>query len=59
MSSKLITRIAALVVAVTIPLGATASSAHAATTSPYVVTGGDNDGAIGFTAYSPYRSSWS
>jgi hypothetical protein len=59
MSSKLIRRIAALVVAVLIPFGATASSAHAATSTPYVVTAGDNDGAIGFTPYAPYRSSWS
>jgi hypothetical protein len=63
MSSKLTRRIAALVVAVLIPFGASASSAHAATFSPasstYVVTAGDNDGGIGFTPYAPYRSSWS
>ena len=51
MSSNLIRRIAAIVVAVVIPLGATASSAHAASWSHHsqarVVT------------YSLDRSSWS
>jgi hypothetical protein len=60
MSSKLIRRIAALVVAVVVPFGATASSAHAATWSPapQVVTTDDAAG-IGFTAFAPARSSWS
>jgi hypothetical protein len=60
MSSKLIRRIAALVVASVIPFGAAASSAHAATWSPapQVVTA-DQDSGIGFTAFAPARSSWS
>jgi hypothetical protein len=63
MSSTLTRRIAALVVAVLIPLGATASSAHAADWSPapqsHVAVAGDDDGTVGFTPYAPYRSSWS
>jgi hypothetical protein len=60
MSSTLIRRIAALVVATVIPLGAGASSAHAAPWSPapQVVTA-DDDAGIGFTAFAPARSSWS
>jgi hypothetical protein len=60
MSSKLIRRIAALAVAVLIPFGATASSAHGATWSPAphasVVTADDG---VGFTTFSLSRSSWS
>jgi hypothetical protein len=62
MSSKLIRRIAALVVAVLIPFGAAAPSAHAADLSPAPqtqVSTGDDGGAVGFSAYSLWRSSWS
>jgi len=63
MSSTLIRRIAAVFVAVALPFGAAASSAHAADWSPaphvYVATAGDNDSGVGFTTYAPCRSSWS
>jgi hypothetical protein len=64
MSSTLIRRIAAVFVAVAIPFGATASSAHAADWSPapqaHVVTADDgNDRGIGFTPHALFRSSWS
>ena len=63
LSSNLIRRIAAVLVATVIPCGAAASSAHAASWSPqpqaYVVTAGDDDAGIGFTAFAPARSSWS
>jgi hypothetical protein len=62
MSSKLIRRIAALVVAVLLPLGAAAPSAHAADWSPAPQTqvfAGNDGGGVGFTTYSLWRSSWS
>jgi hypothetical protein len=64
MSSTLIRRIAAIFVAVAIPFGATASSAHAADWSPaphahVVVVGDDNDSGPGFTPHALFRSSWS
>jgi hypothetical protein len=62
MSSHLIRRIAAVLVATVIPFGAAASSAHAASWSPQpqanMVPAGDDAG-IGFTAFAPARSSWS
>jgi hypothetical protein len=66
MSSNLIRRIAAVLVATVIPFGAAASSAHAAAWSPQaqaqaqasVVSAGDDAG-VGFTTYSLGRSSWS
>ena len=59
MSSTLIRRIAALLVATVIPLGAAAADAHADTWSPQarVITAGDGDTA--FVAFSFDRSSWS
>jgi hypothetical protein len=61
MSSNLIRRIAAVLVATVIPFGAAASSAHAASWSPQpqasVVTA--DDAGVGFTTFSPGRSSWS
>jgi hypothetical protein len=63
MSSNLIRRIAAIVVATVIPFGAAATSAHASTWSPapheYVVTGDDGGGSVGFTPIGLWRSSWS
>ena len=62
MSSNPIRRIAALVVAIIIPFGAAAPSAHASTWwhAPHanVVTSDDHTGP-GFTHYAPARSSWS
>jgi hypothetical protein len=62
MSSKLIRRIAAIAVAVLIPFGAAAPSAHAADLSPAPQTqvfASDDGGAVGFSTYSLWRSSWS
>lgn len=63
MSSTLIRRIAALLVATVIPFGAAASSAHASTFSPapqaHVLVAGDDDGGADFTPIGPWRSSWS
>ena len=62
MSSNLIRRIAAVLVATVIPFGAAASSAHAASwwsqPQAHVVTA-DDDAGVGFTTFSLSRSSWS
>jgi hypothetical protein len=62
MSSKLFRRIAAVVVALLIPFGAAASSAHAADVSPapqvQTVASGDV-GTVSFSAHALFRSSWS
>jgi hypothetical protein len=59
MSSTLIRRIAALVVAVLIPFGASASSAHAADWSPTPQTHVSVSDADGCVTFSLGRSSWS
>jgi hypothetical protein len=62
MSSTLIRRIAAVVVAAVVPFGAAASSAHASTWSPAPqahVLVSDDDGGVDFTPIGPWRSSWS
>jgi hypothetical protein len=65
MSLTLIRRLAATLVAVVIPFGAAASSAHAATwtsghdTPVVTVTVTDDDSGVGFTTFSLSRSSWS
>jgi hypothetical protein len=62
MSLTLIRRLAAIAVAVVIPFGAAASSAHAASWTPRsspLVTVADDDSGVGFTTFSLSRSSWS
>jgi hypothetical protein len=62
MSLTMIRRLAAIAVAIVIPFGAAASSAHAADFNPdnaQVVTFTDDDSSVLFTPYTPNRSSWS
>ena len=63
MSLTLTRRLAAIAVAVVIPFGAAASTAHAAAWTPQtaqvVTVSDDDDSGVGFTAYGLTRSSWS